>query len=134
MASDLISHDYVVKLLETGASGGRYPPAHLTCASLHLADGLPCLPAESQLSNPPLGEAPPKPPGPLLCVSTPWKVPLIRDWHWSLHGAGTCLCAAHRSSQMPRDTPVSWLLLGHPGAPGPHETMCGCGPRGLWDL
>lgn len=134
MANDFISHDYVMRLLETGASGERRPP-RLTRASLHLAGGTrPAWPLSPSHECPPPGEAPPMPPGPLLCVPTPWDVPLARDWHWSSCDAGTCLRGAHRSSQTPRATPVRWPLLGHPGAQGPQETMRGRGPRGPWNL
>lgn len=122
MANDFISHDYVTKLLETGASGERRPP-RLTRASLHLAGGTrPAWPLSPSHECPPPGEAPPMPPGPLLCVPTPWNVPLARDWHWSSCDAGTCLRGAHRSSQTPRATLVRRPLLGHPGAQGPQET------------
>lgn len=59
MANDFISHDYVTKLLETGASGERRPP-HLTRASLHLAGGTrPAWPLSPSHECPPPGRSSP---------------------------------------------------------------------------
>lgn len=85
MASDLISHDYVVKLLETGASGGRYPPH---TSPVHLSTWLtacPACPLSPSSQIPPWVKLPRSHQGPCSVSLHHGRCPL------SVTGTGVCV-------------------------------------------
>lgn len=114
MANDFISHDYVTKLLETGASGERRPP-RLTRASLHLAGGTcPAWPlSPSHECPPPRAKLPRCHQGP--CSASPHR--------------GTCPLPVTGTGVRAMPGRVCVVLTGPRRRPGP--LRCG-GP--FWDI